>query len=104
MLRKRRGKSLDNNENRTDILPTDRNRQIQLVLNRPDNNETTIDLGNVFHNMKARRRLFAWVLVLCLTIGVCAPLLLYQFSKPELTVSSVVTVMLRNLLMTYSIS
>ena len=82
---------MDNNENSTDILPTDRNRQIQLVLNRPDNNETTIDLGNVFHNMKARRRLFAWVLVLCLTIGVCAPLLLYQFSKPELTVSSVVT-------------
>lgn len=78
------------NENREDTLQTDPNRQIQLVLNQPETDETTIDLGNVFHNMKVRRRLFAWVLVLCLVVGICAPLLLYQFSKPELTVSSVV--------------
>ena len=81
---------MDNNENRNDILPTDPNRQIQLVVNRTNEDETTIDLGNVFHNMKNRKRLFAWVLVLCLVIGICAPLLLYQLSKPELTVSSVV--------------
>lgn len=81
---------MDNNENRKDILPTDSNRQIQLVINRANENEDTIDLGNVFHNMKTRRRLFVWVLVLCLVVGICAPLLLYQFSKPELTVSSVV--------------
>lgn len=81
---------MDNNENRKDILPTDPNRQIQLVVNRADEDDATIDLGNVFHNVKIRKRLFAWVLVLCLTIGLCAPLLLYQFSKPELTVSSVV--------------
>ena len=79
------------NEHTKDILPADQNRQIQLVVNRPDSDETTIDLGNVFHNMKTRRRLFAWVLVLCLTVGICSPLLLYQFNKPELTVSSVVT-------------
>ena len=41
--------------------------------------------------MKVKRRVFAWVLVLCLVVGVCAPLLLYQFSKPMLTVSSAVT-------------
>ena len=81
---------MDNNENRKDILPTDPNRQIQLVVNRADEDDATIDLGNVFYNMKARKRLFAWVLVLCLTVGLCAPLLLYQFSRPELTVSSVV--------------
>ena len=81
---------MDNNENRKDILPTDPNRQIQLVVNHTGEDEATIDLGNVFHNMKVRKRLFAWVLVLCLTIGICAPLLLYQISKPELTVSSVV--------------
>ena len=79
------------NENRTEILPTDSNRQIQLVVNQNGDDEDSIDLGNVFHNMKLRKRLFAWVLVLCLTVGVCAPLLLYQISKPELTVSSVVT-------------
>ena len=78
------------NESRTELLPTDSNRQIQLVVNHTGEDEDTIDLGNVFHNMKVRSRLFAWVLVLCLVVGICAPLLLYQFSKPELTVSSVV--------------
>ncbi len=81
---------MDNNENRKDNLPTDQNRQIQLVVNNSGEDETTIDLGNVFYNMKLKKRVFAWVLVLCLVIGICAPLLLYQFSKPELTVSSVV--------------
>ncbi len=41
--------------------------------------------------MRQSRRIYAWVLVLCLTVGVCAPLLLYQFIEPELKVSSVVT-------------
>ena len=82
---------MENKENKKELLQADSSRQINLVVNRPDSDETTIDLGNVLLNMKARRRLFAWVLVLCLVVGVCAPLLLYQFSKPELTVTSVVT-------------
>ena len=81
---------MDNNENRKDTLPTEQNQQIQLVLNRPDMDEATINLGNVFYNMKVKKRLFAWILVLCLVVGICVPLLLYQFTKPELTVSSVV--------------
>ena len=52
------------------------NKQIQLVVNHTGEEEDSIDLGNVFHNMKLKKRLFAWVLVLCLTVGVCAPLLL----------------------------
>lgn len=78
------------NENRTDGLQAEPDRQIRLVVNRQDADGAAIDLGNVFHNMKARKRVFAWVLVLCLTVGVCAPLLLYQFTKPELAVSSLV--------------
>ena len=81
---------MDNKENRTDLIQTDNDRQIRLVVNRNDE-DTTIDLGNVFHNLKKRKRLFAWVLVLCLVVGICAPLLLYQFTKAPLTVSSVVT-------------
>ena len=69
---------MDNNENRKDILPIDMNRQIQLVVNHTGEEEDTIDLGNVFHNMKLRKRLVAWVLVLCLVLGICIPLLLYQ--------------------------
>ena len=83
---------MDNNEQRNDnSLPKEPDRQIQLVVNRPADNETAIDLGNVFFNMKRRRRLFACVLVLCLLVGIVAPLLMYQFTKPFLTVSSVAT-------------
>ena len=82
---------MDNSENRNQPLSLDQNRQIQLVVNHADEEEDTIDLGNVFRNMKLKKRIFAWVLVLCFTIGVCVPLLLYQFNKPMYTVSSVVT-------------
>ena len=80
---------MDNNENKMDMPSSGNDRQIQLVVNNQE--EGIINLGNVFHNMKLKKRLFAWVLVLCLVLGVCAPLLLYQFTKAPLTVSSVVT-------------
>ena len=80
---------MDSNENRTDVLPAGNDRQIQLVVNRNEGGDT-VDLGNVFHNMKLKKRIFAWVLVLCLVLGVCAPLLLYQFTKSPLKVSSIV--------------
>lgn len=76
-------------QNRPDLKGPDQ--QIQLVLNSPDTEEDSIDLGNVFRNMKQKRRIFAWVLVLCLLVGICAPLLMYQFTKQPLTVSSLVT-------------
>lgn len=63
-------------------------RQIQLVLN--DGEERTVSLRNVIYNMKSQRRVFAWVTVLCILIGICAPLILYPLTKAELTVSSVV--------------
>ena len=69
-------------------IPQEPAQPIQLVLN---DEEDGIRLSNVFYHMKRRRRVFVWVLVLCLTVGFCAPLLLYQFTKPQLTVSSVVT-------------
>lgn len=70
----------------------DQGQQINLVVTPPtENGMIEIDLRRVFHNMKTRRRIYAWVMILCLVIGVCAPLLLYQFGKHPLTVSSVVT-------------
>ena len=82
---------MDNNENKVDNLSTEQNRRIQLVVNHSGEDDAAIDLGNVFENIKAKKRVFAWVLVLCLVVGICAPLLLYQFTKSPLTVSSVVT-------------
>ena len=71
---------------------TEKDRQIQLVLNTPGQvEEDSIDLGRVFHNMKLKARVFAWVIVLCMVVGFCTPLLLYQIRHPELTVSTVAT-------------
>ena len=83
---------MDNSEQKNELgLQKEPDRQIQLIVNQPEDDDATIDLGNVFLNMKRRRRLFAWVVVLCMLVGICAPLLIYQFTKPYLTVSSVVT-------------
>ena len=83
---------MDTNERQKEQqLTIDKNAQINVVVNRPETDETEIDLVRVFHTMKLQRRIYAWVLVLCLVAGVCAPLLLYQFNKPMLTVSSAVT-------------
>ena len=75
---------LDNNERRDNGLTIDKDAQIQVLVSNPGGDEDTIDLGRVFHNMKLRWRVYAWVLVLCMLVGLCAPLLLYQFQKPEL--------------------
>ena len=82
---------MENNERPASILPAEKDAKIQLVMNAPESDETTIDLGRVFHNVKLKSRIFAWVLVLCILVGLCAPLLMYQLNKPELTVTSVVT-------------
>ena len=82
---------MDQNEHRPEKLTLDRDSQINVVVNSPATDEVTIDLGRVFHNMKLKSRIYAWVLILCMLVGLCAPLLMYQLSKPMLTVSSVVT-------------
>lgn len=80
---------MDKNEQKANGFSEGQERQIQLVVNPPQDDDDTINLGNVFHNMKVKRRIYAWLLVLCLAVGLCAPLLLYQFTKPQLTVSSI---------------
>ena len=72
-------------------LTIDKDAQINVVVNRTGDEEDTIDLGRVFHNFKMKRRIYAWVLVLCLLIGAAAPLAMYAVSPPALTASSVVT-------------
>ncbi|MBR3402268.1 MAG: hypothetical protein IKG67_08540 [Parasporobacterium sp.] len=67
------------------------NTQISLVVNRNKFGENTIDLGRVLHNLKVGRRLYAWILILCMVLGFCIPLLIYQINRIPLTVYSVVT-------------
>ena len=80
-------------ERRDSLIPSgDRDSRIQVVVNQTrDDSEMEIDLARVFHNMKLKMRIFAWVILLCFALGLCVPLLMYQFTKAPLTVSSVVT-------------
>ncbi len=82
---------MDNNERRENGLTINKDAQIQVLVSNPGGNEDTIDLGRVLHTMKLRWRIYAWVLVLCMVVGMCAPLVLYQFTRKPLKVSSVVT-------------
>ena len=82
---------MDQNERQEGRLTIDKEAQINVVVNTPGDGDTTIDLGDVFHNAKLKSRVFAWVLVLCMVVGLVAPLLLYQITPPMLTASSVVT-------------
>ena len=83
----------ENKERRESLIPSPaRDSQIQVVVNQTsDDSEMEIDLVRVFHNMKLKLRIFAWVILLCFAVGLCVPLLMYQFTKAPLTVSSVVT-------------
>ena len=82
---------MDQNDRQEGRLTIDKDSQINVVVNTSGDGESTIDLGNVFHNAKLKSRIFAWVLVLCMVVGLAAPLLLYQINPPMLTASSVVT-------------
>lgn len=82
---------MDQNERQESRLTIDKDAQISVVVNAPGDGENTIDLGNVFHNAKLKSRVFAWVLVLCMVLGIVAPLLLYKINPPMLTATSVVT-------------
>ena len=80
------------NEHEQEKLVTiDKGAQISVMLNGLDSDAAEISLINIIRSMKQRRRVYAWVLALCILVGLCAPLVMYQFAKPELTVASVVT-------------
>ena len=72
-------------------LSIEKDSQINVVVNRSSEVEDAIDLIRVFHNMKVKGRIYVWVVILCMVVGVCVPLLLYQFGKDNVRVASVVT-------------
>ncbi len=82
---------MEKNDRPTGNLLPEKDTRIQLVVNNQGDGEGTIDLGRVLHNAKLGARVFSWVLILCILIGISAPLLLYQIQNPVLTVASVVS-------------
>ena len=72
-------------------LSIEQDSQLNVVVNRQGENDDAIDLLRVFHNMKVKGRVYAWVVILCMVLGVCVPLLSYQFRNDNTRVASVVT-------------
>ena len=83
---------MDTNErHQKDQVTIDKNSQINVVLNTPEADGIQIDLVHIFHTMKLSRSVYAWLIILCIMAGLCAPLLLYQINDSGESVSSVVT-------------
>ena len=83
---------MENTEsNKENLTVIDKDAQIHVVVNSSDEDGVVIDLRRVLHNMAKKARVYIWVLLLCLAAGVSLALVLYQVTKPYLTVSSVVT-------------
>ena len=81
----------DERQQNDKVLSFDKDAQINVVVNNPNVDEDTIDLSRVLHNARLKGRIYAWVVLLCLAIGISGALLFYQVTKEPLTVSSVVT-------------
>ena len=75
---------------REKALSIEKDSQINVVVNRPGEGYI-IDLRRVLQNIKDMTRIYTWVLVLCMCIGLCAPVLLYQFKEKHPQAVSVVT-------------
>jgi len=86
------GNGLNKNERDNDrSVRLDRDTQINVVVNNADASEETINIGRIIQNFKAKKRIYVWVVLLCLAAGVCLGLLWFQVTKKPLEVSSVVT-------------
>lgn len=82
---------MDTNQRENDRpMPIERDAQINLVLNSPAA-RGVIDMGRVIKNFKQKRRLYAWVTLLCVVAGLCAALVWHQRSGSPVSVSTVVT-------------
>ena len=67
------GNGLDTNERGNDkSAHIDKDTRINLVLNNPRGSDDYVDLGHVYQNFKRLRKIYAWVLLLCLVAGICA--------------------------------
>ena len=90
------GAGLDQKDVKAEPFAADKDTRINVTVNRgEDAANNVIELNRVFHNMGLSRRIYAWLLVLCMLVGLCVPLLLAQFTQPPVTVSAVATLKYR---------
>ncbi len=68
------------------------NRKVEVVV-KQDNyqEEAELDLVQVFVNMGKKKRIYAWIIILCMLVGFAAPMLMSEFADKNESVSAVLT-------------
>lgn len=77
-----------------DLIPvSDKDSKIEVLLknDEPVEHEVELSLLNVFTNMKNSFRLYAWIILLCMTVGLFAPYSILLIKDKTSSVSAVVT-------------
>jgi hypothetical protein len=72
-------------------LTIDKDSTINLLVNQSGEDDLTIDLVQVFYNMKEKAGIYVWTILLCMVAGVSLALVYYQLTKAPETVYSAVT-------------
>ena len=68
------------------------NRKVEVVVKRDAAAEgTELDLVRVFQNMGKKKRIYAWLLIFCMLIGLATPLLMAELSEKYENVSAVIS-------------
>ncbi|MCR5767267.1 MAG: hypothetical protein K6G45_02110 [Lachnospiraceae bacterium] len=68
------------------------NSKVEVVVKREDSEEAgELDLVRVFSNMGRKRRIYAWIIIACLLIGLATPLLMAELAEKHESVSTVIT-------------
>ena len=79
---------------KNELIPlNDKDGKIEVLLKNeePSEREVELSLLNVFANMKKSMRLYAWIILLCLSVGLVAPYTISLFKDKTASVSAVVT-------------
>ena len=69
-----------------------KNQKVEVVVKRDaDSGSAELDLVQVFVNMGKKKRVYAWLIIICMLIGFAAPMLMAQLSDKSESVSAIIT-------------
>lgn len=70
----------------------DENSKVEVLIKRDESNQAEeLDLLHIFVNMGKKRRIYAWLIIISLLIGLAVPMLMAEMSERREEVSSVIT-------------
>ena len=80
--------------NKNVLTEIGQNQKVEVVVKRDsETGEREIDLVRVFSNMGKKRRIYAWLIIACMLIGLAAPLLMAELKDRTENVSVVISLL-----------